>query len=238
MQTTEQSKTLAKNYNAVKENIKKACEQAGRSQEEVTLLAVSKTKPVDMLMDVYHAGARDFGENKVQELVDKIPQLPSDIRWHLIGHLQRNKVKYIVDKVAMIHSVDSLRLAETIEKEAAKKAVIVPILIEVNVAQEESKFGLKPEEVLPLIEQIADFSHIRIKGLMTIAPYVDNAEENREIFRELKKLSVDIAAKNINNVTMSVLSMGMTGDYMVAVQEGATMVRVGTGIFGARNYAL
>ena len=201
-------------------------------------MAVSKTKPVDMLMDVYHAGARDFGENKVQELVDKIPQLPSDIRWHLIGHLQRNKVKYIVDKVAMIHSVDSLRLAETIEKEAAKKAVIVPILIEVNVAQEESKFGLKPEEVLPLIEQIADFSHIRIKGLMTIAPYVDNAEENREIFRELKKLSVDIAAKNINNVTMSVLSMGMTGDYMVAVQEGATMVRVGTGIFGARNYAL
>ena len=237
MQTTEQSKTLAKNYNAVKENIKKACEQAGRSQEEVTLLAVSKTKPVDMLMDVYHAGARDFGENKVQELVDKIPQLPSDIRWHLIGHLQRNKVKYIVDKVAMIHSVDSLRLAETIEKEAAKKAVIVPILIEVNVAQEESKFGLKPEEVLPLIEQIADFSHIRIKGLMTIAPYVDNAEENREIFRELKKLSVDIAAKNINNVTMSVLSMGMTGDYMVAVQEGATMVRVGTGIFGERDYS-
>ena len=138
----------------------------------------------------------------------------------------------------MIHSVDSLRLAETIEKEAAKKAVIVPILIEVNVAQEESKFGLKPEEVLPFIEQIADFSHIQINGLMTIAPYVDNAEENREIFRELKKLSVDIAAKNINNVTMSVLSMGMTGDYMVAVQEGATMVRVGTGIFGARNYAL
>jgi len=156
----------------------------------------------------------------------------------MIGHLQRNKVKYIVDKVAMIHSVDSLRLAETIEKEAEKKDVVVPILIEVNVAQEESKFGLKPEEVLPFIEQIASFPHIQIKGLMTIAPYVENAEENREIFRELKKLSVDIAAKNINNVTMSVLSMGMTGDYMVAVQEGATMVRVGTGIFGARNYAI
>ena len=149
-----------------------------------------------------------------------------------------NKVKYIVDKVAMIHSVDSLRLAETIEKEAEKKDVVVPILIEVNVAQEESKFGLKPEEVLSFIEQIASFPHIQIKGLMTIAPYVENAEENREIFRELKKLSVDIAAKNINNVTMSVLSMGMTGDYMVAVQEGATMVRVGTGIFGARNYAI
>lgn len=191
-----------------------------------------------MLKEAYDAGARVFGENKVQEIVDKYDQMPSDVKWHMIGHLQRNKVKYIVDKVAMIHSVDSLRLAETIEKEAAKKAVIVPILIEVNVAQEESKFGLKPEEVLPFIEQISDFSHIQIKGLMTIAPYVDNAEENREIFRELKKLSVDIAAKNINNVTMSVLSMGMTGDYMVAVQEGATMVRVGTGIFGARNYAL
>ena len=222
----------------MQKNINESCNKINRDPNEVTLIAVSKTKPVEMLKEAYDAGARVFGENKVQEIVDKYDQMPSDVKWHMIGHLQRNKVKYIVDKVAMIHSVDSLRLAETIEKEAAKKAVIVPILIEVNVAQEESKFGLKPEEVLPFIEQISDFSHIRIKGLMTIAPYVDNAEENREIFRELKKLSVDIAAKNINNVTMSVLSMGMTGDYMVAVQEGATMVRVGTGIFGARNYAL
>ena len=229
---------VAENLAQVQKNINESCNKINRYPNEVTLIAVSKTKPVEMLKEAYDAGARVFGENKVQEIVDKYDQMPSDVKWHMIGHLQRNKVKYIVDKVAMIHSVDSLRLAETIEKEAAKKAVIVPILIEVNVAQEESKFGLKPEEVLPLIEQIADFSHIRIKGLMTIAPYVDNAEENREIFRELKKLSVDIAAKNINNVTMSVLSMGMTGDYMVAVQEGSTMVRVGTGIFGARNYAL
>lgn len=229
---------VAENLAQVQKNINESCSKINRDPNEVTLIAVSKTKPVEMLKEAYDAGARVFGENKVQEIVDKYDQMPSDVKWHMIGHLQRNKVKYIVDKVAMIHSVDSLRLAETIEKEAAKKAVIVPILIEVNVAQEESKFGLKPEEVLPLIEQIADFSHIRIKGLMTIAPYVDNAEENREIFRELKKLSVDIAAKNINNVPMSVLSMGMTGDYMVAVQEGATMVRVGTGIFGARNYAL
>ena len=229
---------LKENLKTVEERIQSACKKAGRKREEITLIAVSKTKPPHMLQEAYDLGVRIFGENKVQEIREKYEVLPKDIDWHMIGHLQRNKVKYIVDKVAMIHSVDSLRLAETIEKEAAKKAVIVPILIEVNVAQEESKFGLKPEEVLPLIEQIADFSHIRIKGLMTIAPYVDNAEENREIFRELKKLSVDIAAKNINNVTMSVLSMGMTGDYMVAVQEGATMVRVGTGIFGARNYAL
>ena len=229
---------VAENLAQVQKNIEESCGNVNRDPGEVTLIAVSKTKPVEMLKEAYDAGARVFGENKVQEIVDKYDQMPSDVKWHMIGHLQRNKVKYIVDKVAMIHSVDSFRLAETIEKEAAKKAVVVPILIEVNVAQEESKFGLKPEEVLPFIEQIADFSHIQIKGLMTIAPYVDNAEENREIFRELKKLSVDIAAKNINNVTMSVLSMGMTGDYMVAVQEGATMVRVGTGIFGARNYAL
>ena len=229
---------VAENLAQVQKNIEESCREINRDPEEVTLIAVSKTKPVEMLKEAYDAGARVFGENKVQEIVDKYDQMPSDVKWHMIGHLQRNKVKYIVDKVAMIHSVDSFRLAETIEKEAAKKDVIVPILIEVNVAQEESKFGLKPEEVLPFIEEIADFSHIQIKGLMTIAPYVENAEENRGIFRELKKLSVDIAAKNINNVTMSVLSMGMTGDYMVAVQEGATMVRVGTGIYGARNYAI
>ena len=228
---------IKENLQEVERRICEACKRSGRDRSEVQLIAVSKTKPVSMIEEVYAEGIRRFGENKPQELRDKYEEMEKDIKWHMIGHLQRNKVKYIVDKVAMIHSVDSLRLAETIEKEAAKKAVIVPILIEVNVAQEESKFGLKPEEVLPLIEQIADFSHIRIKGLMTIAPYVDNAEENREIFRELKKLSVDIAAKNINNVNMSVLSMGMTGDYMVAVQEGATMVRVGTGIFGERDYS-
>ena len=238
MQTTEQSKTLAKNYNAVKENIKKACEQAGRSQEEVTLLAVSKTKPVDMLMDVYHAGARDFGENKVQELVDKIPQLPSDIRWHLIGHLQRNKVKYIVDKVEMIHSLDSLRLAEAIEKEAEKKNCMVKALVEVNVAEEESKFGIGVSEALPFVQEVSRFSHLHVCGLMTIAPYVEDPEQNRQIFARLRKLSVDIAAKNINNVNMSVLSMGMTNDYQVAVEEGATMVRVGTGIFGERDYSI
>ena len=229
---------VAENLAQVQKNIEESCGNVNRDPGEVTLIAVSKTKPVEMLREAYDAGARVFGENKVQEIVDKYDHMPSDVKWHMIGHLQRNKVKYIVDKVAMIHSVDSFRLAETIEKEAAKKNVTVPILIEVNVAQEESKYGLKSEEVLPFIEEIADFSHIQIKGLMTIAPYVENAEENREIFRELKKLSVDIAAKNINNVTMSVLSMGMTGDYMVAVQEGATMVRVGTGIFGARNYAV
>lgn len=227
---------ITENLEQVRKNIDEACRMAGRDPKEVTLIAVSKTKPVSMLKEAYDAGARCFGENKVQEIMDKHPQLPEDIQWHIIGHLQRNKVKYIVDKVSMIHSVDSLRLAQTIEQEAAKHNVCVPVLLEVNVAQEESKFGLKMDEVLPLIETIADFPHIKVQGLMTIAPYVENAEDNRDFFRQLKKLSVDIEAKNINNVSMSVLSMGMTGDYQVAVQEGATMVRVGTGIFGERNY--
>lgn len=227
---------ITENLEQVRKNIDEACRMAGRDPKEVTLIAVSKTKPVSMLKEAYDAGAICFGENKVQEIMDKHPQLPEDIQWHMIGHLQRNKVKHIVDKVSMIHSVDSLRLAQTIEQEAAKHNVCVPVLLEVNVAQEESKFGLKMDEVLPLIETIADFPHIKVQGLMTIAPYVENAEDNRDFFRQLKKLSVDIEAKNINNVSMSVLSMGMTGDYQVAVQEGATMVRVGTGIFGERNY--
>lgn len=227
---------LAENLAQVQKNIEKACEVSGRSTEEVTLVAVSKTKPVEMLREAYEAGARVFGENKVQEIMDKYDQMPEDVQWHMIGHLQRNKVKYIVDKVAMIHSVDSVRLAQTIEQEAAKKNVRVPILAEVNVAEEESKFGLRMEDVLPFLEEISQYPHLEVRGLMTIAPFVDDPEENREVFRKLKKLSVDIDEKNINNITMSVLSMGMTGDYEVAVQEGATMVRVGTGIFGARDY--
>lgn len=227
---------LAENLQNVKKCVQEACERANREREEVTVIAVSKTKPISMLKEIYDEGVRNFGENKVQELTEKYEQLPQDIKWHMIGHLQRNKVKYIVDKVELIHSVDSVRLAETIEQEAAKKNVIVNILLEVNVAEEESKFGLKIDEVLPVIEEIATFPHIRIKGLMTIAPYVENPEENRDIFARLRKLSVDINEKNIDNVSVGILSMGMTNDYEVAIEEGATMIRVGTGIFGERNY--
>ena len=229
---------LKENLKEVQENILKACEKSGRNPEDVTLIAVSKTKPVPMLQEIYDENIRDFGENKVQELVEKYDELPQDIKWHMIGHLQRNKVKYIIDKVSMVHSVDSVRLAEAIEKEAAKKDICMPVLIEVNVAGEESKFGLSVEEVLPFLEEISSYEHLQVKGLMTIAPFVANPEENREVFQKLKKLSVDIAAKNINNVNMSVLSMGMTNDYQVAVEEGATMVRVGTGIFGERDYSI
>ena len=229
---------LKENLAKVEENIQAACDRAGRKREEVTLIAVSKTKPVEMLQEAYDLGVRVNGENKAQELASKYEVLPKDIHWHMIGHMQRNKVKYIIDKVSMVHSVDSVRLAEAIEKEAAKKDICMPVLIEVNVAGEESKFGLSVEEVLPFLEEISSYEHLQVQGLMTIAPFVANPEENREVFQKLKKLSVDIAAKNINNVNMSVLSMGMTNDYQVAVEEGATMVRVGTGIFGERDYSI
>lgn len=228
---------VAENLAEVEKKVCEACERAGRSREEVTLIAVSKTKPVSMIEELLPGGMRDFGENKVQELCEKYEVLPKDIRWHLIGHLQRNKVKYIADKAYLIHSVDSLRLAEAISEEGVKKGVTVPILIEVNVAGEESKFGVTPEETESLVREIAKLPSIQIKGLMTIAPYVEDPEENRVHFSRLRQLSVDIREKNINNVNMSVLSMGMTGDYQVAVQEGATMVRVGTGIFGERDYS-
>lgn len=228
---------IRENLSIVERTVAASCEKAGRRREEVTLIAVSKTKPLPDLQEAYEAGARDFGENKVQELVDKIPALPSDIRWHMIGHLQRNKVKYIVGKVSMIHSVDSLRLAEEISKEAVRKDTEVDILIEVNAAGEESKYGVTLEEAPELVGQIALLPGIHIRGLMTIAPFTENPEENRPFFRKLKQLSVDIERKNIDNVSMAVLSMGMTGDYTVAIEEGATCVRVGTGIFGERHYA-
>ncbi len=229
---------VVENLAEVEKHVCEACARAGRSREEVTLIAVSKTKPVSMIEELLPGGTRDFGENKVQELCDKYEVLPKDIHWHLIGHLQRNKVKYVVDKACLIHSVDSLRLAETINEEGKKKGVTVPVLIEVNVAGEESKFGVTPEETENLVRAIALLPAVRVKGLMTIAPYVENPEDNRVHFSKLKQLSVDIRNKNIDNVSMDVLSMGMTGDYQVAIEEGATMVRVGTGIFGERNYSI
>lgn len=225
---------IRENLKEVGKIIEDSCVRAGRSPGGVTLIAVSKTKPLPMLQEAYGAGVRDFGENRVQELMDKIPKLPGDIRWHMIGHLQTNKVKYIVDKVAMIHSVDSLRLAEEISSEASKRNLTMDILVEVNVAGEESKFGVSATEACPLVESIAGLPGVHIRGLMTIAPYTENQEDNRRHFQKLKKLSVDIGRKNIDNVSMDVLSMGMTGDYSVAIEEGATYIRVGTGIFGER----
>ena len=220
---------IAANIKNVSENIKKA-------NKETKLIAVSKTKPVEMLKEAYDAGMRDFGENKVQEILDKYDKLPSDIRWHMIGHLQTNKVKYIADKVFMIHSVDSVKLAGEISRRAIQAGRVIPVLIEINIGDEESKFGIKPDDLEELLREIAPFEGIRISGLMCVAPYTESAEENRVYFKQMKQLSVDIMQKNIDNVFMNVLSMGMSGDYEVAASEGATYVRVGTGIFGERDY--
>lgn len=227
---------IKENLAHVQENIKAACKRAGRDEKEVTLIAVSKTKPVEMIREAIEYGIIDFGENKVQEMCNKMEVIPEKLNWHLIGHLQTNKVKYIVDKAYLIHSVDSIKLASTINELAQKKGVVCNILVEVNVAGEESKFGIKPSECESFIREISRYKNIKVRGLMTIAPFVENPEDNRVHFASLKKLLVDINRKNIDNVSMDVLSMGMTNDYEVAVEEGATLVRVGTGIFGERNY--
>ena len=231
---------IAENLKQVEERTSAACARAGRDRSEVTLIAVSKTKPLSDLEEAYAAGARVFGENKVQELTKKIDEFPhKDVKWHMIGHLQRNKVKYLVgNKVALIHSVDSFRLAEEINIHAKRAGVKIPVLIEVNAANEDTKFGVTVEDAPELVRQISEhLDGIFVKGLMTIAPYVVDSEENRPVFHKIKDLAVDIAGQNIDNVSMDILSMGMTGDYEVAIEEGATMVRVGTGIFGERHYS-
>lgn len=227
---------LKANYDEVRQNIDEACKKVGRDPKEVTLICVSKTKPNEMIDELYMAGIRDFGENKVQELAGKMEALPTDINWHQIGHLQRNKVKYILGKTKLIHSVDSFRLAEEINIQAKRKGIVVPILIELNIGGEESKFGLDKEDAISFVEQVAQLDGLKIKGLMTVAPFVDDPEENRSLFKAVKDLSLEIDALKIKNVSMDELSMGMTNDYIVAVEEGATLVRVGTAIFGARNY--
>ncbi|MCI6499527.1 YggS family pyridoxal phosphate-dependent enzyme [Lachnospiraceae bacterium HCP1S3_C3] len=227
---------IEENIKQVEDNIVKACERANRDRSEVTLICVSKTKPASMVEEAYKTGQRNFGENKVQEINDKYPILPDDIKWHLIGHLQRNKVKYIINKVHLIHSVDSIRLAEQIQHEAEKADKVMNILVQVNVANEDTKFGLQVSETEDVVREIAKMPNVHICGLMTIAPFTDDPETNRVFFRKLKQLSVDIKSKNIDNVSMDCLSMGMTGDYQVAIEEGATLVRVGTGIFGERIY--
>lgn len=227
--------SVQENLYEVRRRIEKACERSGRDPKEVTLIAVSKTKPVSMIEEAIAAGQQVFGENRPQELRDKFGCLPAGLKWHMIGHLQKNKIKYVVGRACLIHSIDSVELAQAVNEQAAKCDVIMPVLVEVNAAGEESKFGVSPGETEELIRQIAPLPHIHVNGLMTIAPNVEDPEQNRQYFRLLKQLCIDIAGKNIDNVSMIELSMGMTGDYEVAVEEGATYVRVGTGIFGDRR---
>ena len=229
---------IQKNILETKEKIRQACKRSGRAEEEVTLIAVSKTKPLFMIKEAYEAGMLQFGENKPQEMRDKAKEFTASVNWHMIGTLQTNKIKYVVGTACMIHSVDSISLAYAIDKEATKKELVMDVLLEVNVAEEESKHGFSVNEIFPAVQELASLSHIRLRGLMTVAPYTENAEENRIYFRKMKEILVDINAKNIDNVCMDSLSMGMSSDYEVAIEEGATMVRVGTGIFGERNYSL
>ena len=229
---------IKENLRNVEERVAQACLRSGRKREDVTLIAVSKTKPVSMIEEVLEEGVLDFGENKPQELKEKYEVLPENIRWHMIGHLQRNKIKYIIDKACLIHSVDSERLAQAISDKAGRRGIMMPVLVEVNIAKEESKDGIFEENAEEFIKNISKLPNIHVEGLMTIAPFVENPEENREYFKKLRKLYVDIKSKNIDNVNMCNLSMGMTGDFEVAIEEGATMVRVGTGIFGDRDYSV
>ena len=227
--------TIRQNLDATMKSIEDA-KALSTYDQFVKLIAVSKTKPLELLQEAYDQGVRAFGENKVQEMMDKYQVLPKDIEWHMIGHLQRNKVKYIVPFVSLIHSVDSQRLADEIERQAQKIQREIPILIEVNMGREESKFGFLEEEVLPFLKQVETYQFVKIMGLMTSAPYVEDSEQNSKIFHKMKQLSVDIEAENIDNVSMEWLSMGMSNDYQVAIREGSNMVRIGTGIFGMRNY--
>jgi pyridoxal phosphate enzyme (YggS family) len=231
------------NYDYISENIKRiradideAAIRSGRDPKDVLLLAVSKTVDVPRIKAAVECGLDELGENRVQEIMEKYEPMGEKVKWHLIGHLQTNKVKYIIDKVKLIHSVESVKLAEEIDKQAKKHGVTADVLVEINIAGEESKFGIAPEETENFIRELATFGNIRVRGLMTVAPDVENGEENRVYFRNMRQLLVDINAKKINNINMDILSMGMTGDYVTAVEEGATIVRVGTGIFGKRNY--
>ena len=228
---------LADQLALTRKRIEDACIRSGRDPKDVLLVAVSKTKPEEDIMELYEAGHRAFGENYVQELRRKHDNLPGDIEWHMIGHLQRNKVKYIAPFIAMIHSVDTPELAQTIEKEAAKCRRVIPVLAEVNVGEEESKFGVSLAEAPELAEFIETLPHLEFRGFMTSAPPADNPEEVRYVFRELRELSVDMNLKNHNNNKADVLSMGMSGDFETAVEEGSTCVRVGSCIFGERKYA-
>ncbi|NLK34941.1 MAG: YggS family pyridoxal phosphate-dependent enzyme, partial [Gracilibacteraceae bacterium] len=220
----------------ISRDISRICIERGIDPDSITIVAVTKTVDTDRMNYAIECGIRNIGENRVQEIMAKYENVKGNVNWHLIGHLQTNKVKYIIDKVALIHSVDSLRLAEEISKRAERAGMVKDVLVQVNVAQEETKFGIEYESIDSFVEQLSSFPGIRVKGLMTIAPYYEDAERTRPVFRRLKEKYDMLATAAVSNVEMKYLSMGMSNDYKVAIEEGSNMVRIGTGIFGARNY--
>ena len=223
---------IKNNLEIIKEKIKKAALKANRSPEEIKLVAVTKTATIEQIKEAISVGIKIIGENKVQEAKEKYHILSADTEWHLVGHLQTNKVKYAIEIFDCIQSVDSIKLAKEIDRRSLQFGMITNVLVEVNVSGEETKYGIKPEEVEPFLKEISVFSRIRVRGLMTIAPIVEDEEEVRPYFRKLRELSKELKKKNIKNIRMDYLSMGMTEDFEVAIEEGANMVRIGRGIFG------
>lgn len=228
--------SIGDNIQAVRKRIESACARAGRKSDDIKLVAVSKTVGYEKAYEAVTYGIGILGENRVQEIVEKYPHIPKDfVDWHMIGHLQTNKVKYIVDKVSMIHSVDSLKLVEEIDRRFRNYGRIIDILVEINIGREENKHGIKPEEALEFITLASSYNNLRILGLMTVAPAFADSEYVRPYFKEMKSIFEIIKDKDIQNVNMKYLSMGMTNDFEVAIEEGANIVRIGTGIFGPRD---
>jgi len=229
--------SIKQNLNIIKGNLEKSAGISGRKAEDIKLVAVTKTVGIDRIKEVIESGVKAIGENRVQEMTGKYNELKGlPVEWHLIGHLQTNKVKDIIGIVDLIHSVDRMSVAKEINKRAGNIGRRIDILIQVNVSGEETKFGLSPGDVIPFVNEIKDFKYINVRGLMTIAPFKDNPEEVRPVFSKLSSISREIEELNLENVKMDYLSMGMTGDYEVAVEEGANLIRIGTGIFGERIY--
>ena len=230
-----QKHIISKNLEIIKNNIEKACIKANRKIEDIEIIGVTKTTDAERINILKELGITTFGENKAQELLEKY-NIIDNVSWHFIGNLQTNKVKYIIDKVSLIHSVNSLKLLEEINKRAFNNNINMPVLLEINIANEPSKCGLLEKDLPYIIENIEKFKNITLNGLMCVAPFVENPEQNAQYFRKMRKLFVDIQQKNKDNIYMKYLSMGMTNDYSIAIEEGANMIRIGTGIFGKRNY--
>ncbi len=228
--------SIKQNIESIEAEIKEICQRCGRSFEDITLIAVSKTIDTDRINYAVDCGVSNLGENKVQEIMDKYDHISKNVKWHLIGHLQSNKVKYIIDKVELIHSVDSEKLAEEISRRAQQNNMKKDVLVQINVAKEDTKFGIDIEDAVDFVKSISRFDNICIKGLMTVAPYDEDPEKVRPVFRQLKQKFDQLAQLDIPNTDMKYLSMGMSNDYPVAIEEGSNMIRVGTAIFGKRNY--
>ncbi|MBM7624949.1 YggS family pyridoxal phosphate-dependent enzyme [Sporohalobacter salinus] len=229
---------IKKNLNQVQKRIETAAKRAGRDSDEIKLVTVTKTRSIEEIQEAVEAGIVDLGENRVQELRDKYDNISQEINWHMIGHLQRNKVKYIMrmERCSLIHSMDSMRLAKKINKRAGMADRVMDVLVQINVAGDENKFGLKPEETIDYLKEVSEFENLQVKGLMTMVPYVEDSEKVRPYFKRLKDLFDEAKRTDIPNIKMQELSMGITNDFEVAIEEGATIVRIGSAIFGPREY--